>query len=212
MINVLCIDPPCPIFISDPHFIEVNERLNHKEIMDIYIKNLKDINKDILAKINDKILRKDFDEVIVKKWIKGGAFNYFFSSMLERACEFLEEGIYSVPEIDSACARLGIKGVFYIADMNDLAIYEELKCYRIKELVRAGRRGKLWGRGFYSYISGDPYPPIHVGLEVKEKDVMDIVNRGIERIGKLLEIVELEKLKSGISIILNHKLISRIKW
>ncbi|MDJ0273506.1 MAG: 3-hydroxyacyl-CoA dehydrogenase/enoyl-CoA hydratase family protein [Aigarchaeota archaeon] len=128
--------------------------------------------------------------VICRKDVPGFIVNRILTPLLNHSCQLVEEGVYSVVEIDSALRyRLGLPmGAFELADYTGIDVIvlasKSIKerdpntppvCSQFQRLYEKGNYGLKSGKGFYEYRGGvyeRPSIPREAGEKVDLVELM----------------------------------------
>ncbi|MEM2985531.1 MAG: 3-hydroxyacyl-CoA dehydrogenase family protein, partial [Candidatus Caldarchaeum sp.] len=128
--------------------------------------------------------------VICRKDVPGFIVNRILTPLLNHSCQLVEEGVYSVVEIDSALRyRLGLPmGAFELADYTGIDVIvlasKSIKerdpntppvCSQFQRLYEKGNYGLKSGKGFYEYRGG-AYERPSIPREAGEKvDLVELM-------------------------------------
>ncbi|MEM0337173.1 MAG: enoyl-CoA hydratase-related protein [Candidatus Caldarchaeum sp.] len=155
--------------------------------------------------------------VICRKDVPGFIVNRILTPLLNHSCQLVEEGVYSVVEIDSALRyRLGLPmGAFELADYTGIDVIvlasKSIKerdpntppvCSQFQRLYEKGNYGLKSGKGFYEYRGG-AYERPSIPREAGEKvDLVELMAPAINSAAWIVRngVASLEDVETGVKL------------
>ncbi|MEM0349759.1 MAG: 3-hydroxyacyl-CoA dehydrogenase/enoyl-CoA hydratase family protein [Candidatus Caldarchaeum sp.] len=155
--------------------------------------------------------------VICRKDVPGFIVNRILMPLLNHACELVEDGVYTVTEIDSALRyRLGLPmGAFELADYTGIDVIvlasKSIKerdpntpqvCSQFQHLYERGSFGLKSGKGFYEYRGG-VYERPSIPREAGEKvDLVELIAPAINSAAWIVRngVASLEDVETGVKL------------
>lgn len=155
--------------------------------------------------------------VICRKDVPGFIVNRILTPLLNHSCQLVEDGVYSVVEIDSALRyRLGLPmGAFELADYTGIDVIvlasKSIKerdpntppvCSQFQRLYEKGNYGLKSGKGFYEYRGG-VYERPSIPREAGEKvDLVELMAPAINSAAWIVRngVASLEDVETGVKL------------